>query len=304
MKRSVIYYYYLMAAFVVMSSQALCDDQRKSLSVAYIFDPSQYGGEIKDSDFEIANRFLIKHLLPEMDITLLRFHDTDKIIDAIEAGEIDFAEVPPIYFASLPESKRKKLRVLSLLSTNTERLTRYVLLSKGKSLSDLKGKTLKMVSQIDRGLISLWFDQVMLRETASSPAAHFSSIEKSKDPNQVLVNTFFGKADACIVSEAHYHLISELNPQIGKTLKPILLSPKFPESIQIVPATMPVKTASRIRQASQQAHKTTEGRQALTLLGVNRLWPFNEEDLAPVFDLVSKRKPASKELASQTPDDQ
>lgn len=65
-----------------------------------------------------------------------------------------------------------------------------------------------------------------------------------------------------------------------------------------------MEKVTRIRKASQKAHMTTEGRQALTLLGVNRLWPVTAEELVAVFEIAKQGRPASNEFASKTPDDQ
>jgi ABC-type phosphate/phosphonate transport system substrate-binding protein len=153
--------------------------------------------------------------------------DTNAILRAIEAGKVQMFALTTEDFLAL---EGRGLDGPLLLSSFKQAVTEeYVLLVQEKGslreVEDLKGRNLVISSDIRASLALPWLE-VLCREHGLGPAQQaLGKITPATKATQVVLPVFFGKADACIVTRNGWEVMSELNPQVGKQLRAIAVSP-------------------------------------------------------------------------------
>ncbi len=154
-------------------------------------------------------------------------------------------------------------------------------------IEDLKGKSLAVYSRFDANLSRMWID-VMLQEQRLGPAERFfGSFTSTPKPSSACLPLFFGKADACLIDNASWDVLRELNPQVGGKLKAIAESPEMVESLFSVHVNQKDHQAD-IRRGMSELQNNPEGRQILLFFRSRRTVPIDKQDLDSVIDLQSK----------------
>lgn len=108
--------------------------------------------------------------------------------------------------------------------------TQYVLLVHRnggfKKLADLRGAHLVSHLHRDMVLLPAWLG-TMLASNGLGQASHFFSRQTVSDKtNQVVLPVFFRRADAACLARPSWETAVELNPQLGRDLVPLEVSPK------------------------------------------------------------------------------
>jgi phosphonate transport system substrate-binding protein len=106
----------------------------------------------------------------------------------------------------------------------------YVLLvhnsSTFETIADLRGA--RMVSHVhpDMVLLPAWLG-TMLAENNLPPAPQFFAAHQLRDSlNMVVLPVFFHRMDAACVARRHWQTAVELNPQLGRDVRVLAISPK------------------------------------------------------------------------------
>ena len=98
----------------------------------------------------------------------------------------------------------------------------YVLLARqGSGISGipgLKGKHVIVLDSNNANNSLHWLRTELLALGFADPHAFFQRMEIKEKVSQVVLPVFFGKADACVVDRSGFAIMSEMNPQVGKTL--------------------------------------------------------------------------------------
>jgi len=151
----------------------------------------------------------------------------------------------------------------------------YILLVNRKSnikkLSDLKGRTLGMLSTARASLAETWLDTLLLREGLGPVTGFFDRVDEDLKPRNLLLSLFFGKLDACVVTRRGFEIMVELNPQTGKQLDILEISqPMVPTSLWFRKGyTSPIR--NRMLSEILSWHLTPTGKQSLTIFQTDNL---------------------------------
>ncbi|MES9990978.1 MAG: PhnD/SsuA/transferrin family substrate-binding protein [Candidatus Thiodiazotropha sp.] len=90
------------------------------------------------------------------------------------------------------------------------------------NLAQLRQKRLAYPIGLDLGLIFL--DVSLMKQKLPSYKDFFSEKVAVKDVNTAIIDLFFNKVDAALVTDTSFSLTSELNPQISHELEPLINS--------------------------------------------------------------------------------
>ncbi len=169
---------------------------------------------------------------------------------------------------------------------------RYMLLTLKDStlhkIADLQGKTLTICESANRSLGRPWLETILLSEHLQPIQAHFRSIRSESKPTTALLPVFVGKADACLIDESSFKVMTELNPQVGLKLHAIVTSDSLVDGLQLF-AENAWKGAEEVKRDLMQAitdlHLEPSGQQLLNLFKTDRMVPFEDQHLATVMKL-------------------
>jgi ABC-type phosphate/phosphonate transport system substrate-binding protein len=169
---------------------------------------------------------------------------------------------------------------------------KYVLLSHQSSdgLSHL-GQKLVVLMGPRTGMSLLWLDTALIEEGLKPSSQYFSEIREVTKVSQAILPVFFGQASACLVNQSGYEAMVELNPQVGKELKTVLISPHLLPSLVFFRPGFNPEIKKGIRQAILELHHDAYGKQILMLFKLDRIVPFERiymRDARALFETRQK----------------
>jgi phosphonate transport system substrate-binding protein len=155
-----------------------------------------------------------------------------------------------------------------------------------KNLKDLKDKSILVGYSSGNDNPHLWLDYLLSTKGISKREKYFKSIEISQKSLPVILQVYFGQADACIISDDKLNLAIEMNPQLGENLVVIEISKPLLRAILAEKKSKPEKNKKLLLDNLLNLDKTTEGKQVLTLFRIDKLIPYKEEYLQSFYELT------------------
>jgi phosphonate transport system substrate-binding protein len=165
---------------------------------------------------------------------------------------------------------------------------RYVLLSRRagriNSLAGLRGGQLVRLEATNASTGTFWFETLLQSSGLGTVDAFLGGIEVVNKPSAALLPVFFGKKDACLVTQSSFEVMRELNPQIGKDLLELASSELFTDVIICLSHDdwTSEKGKADLVKALAELHLEPAGQQILSLFKINQLIQFEESYLDSV----------------------
>jgi ABC-type phosphate/phosphonate transport system substrate-binding protein len=155
------------------------------------------------------------------------FISSEEVICDVRQGTIDFYGITGLEYAKIVDlSDPDNVVIQDYLADGIE----YVLLvhnsSPFKKIADLRGAQIVSHLHRDTVLLPAWIGN-LLAAANLPPAEHFFGSLSSHDKlNQILLPVFFRHVDGACVARRSWETAAELNPQLGRDLRPLAVSPK------------------------------------------------------------------------------
>jgi ABC-type phosphate/phosphonate transport system substrate-binding protein len=191
----------------------------------------------------------------------IQYEELGTMIELIQKGKVDVA---PLNIIDYLHYKNSTLIELGLGNVWGGKMTsRYLLfthINRGyEKIGDLKGKKLLFLKGDNVG--PLYLNAMLLRQRLGETKGFFSQIEEKSKASQVVLPVFFGQADACIINDASYKTMAEMNPQLRKNLKAFVSSSELLEYVRLFKKEM-VKNIKQITiEMSKSLMNHARGRQ-------------------------------------------
>ena len=154
----------------------------------------------------------------------------------------------------------------------------YVLLARAdrgiSGISDLKGKHVIVLESCNANNCRNWLRTELLALGLADPQAFFQRMEIKEKVSQVVLPVFFGKADACVVDRSGFVIMSEMNPEVGKTLSVLAHSEPYLDSICCVRQSgwEQEQNRSDLLAALEEIPEDPAGKQIMETIQVQRFW--------------------------------
>jgi len=156
--------------------------------------------------------------------------------------------------------------------------------------SDLKKKRIVVELGQKESLPMLWLETLLAREGFFDPKAYFSNIKAGGRASQVVLPVFFRQADGSIAGRKSFEMMTELNPQVGKELKVLTISPGFLTGVVCLRKDFYQQHSTIITDTLKAFYEDPEGKQIMMLFKVNKLLPFKYEYLESVESLLKEHR--------------
>ncbi|MBV2120325.1 MAG: phosphate/phosphite/phosphonate ABC transporter substrate-binding protein [Candidatus Thiodiazotropha sp. (ex Ctena orbiculata)] len=213
-------------------SLAIADDHHEVTIVAGLSEESLYDTSITDA--KIVFSLIFNQAIQASDEQfVLEIYETDLEVERkLISGELDAVFTNTIHYLEIEEHFNP--RGSYIIQHGPEIKPQYYLLTKRNSgiqrLSQLQG----MKISIPRGhaVGELYLDVMLLRQNLPVSDQFFSEIRQTQESNSAVVNLFFGKVDAALITDDAFSVASELNPQLEKQL--IVIDVSEPLAHQVV----------------------------------------------------------------------
>lgn len=139
------------------------------------------------------------------------------------------------------------------------------------TLAGLQGARIAFFSNPRMSLARVWLEVELARAGLPAAAAHFARVVENAKLSRVVLDTYFGQADACVVTERGLATMVELNPQVGKDLVGVATSgPLIPALFAFRADLAPWLKEKSLREFGV-VHQSTAGQQAMMIFQSGRV---------------------------------
>lgn len=171
---------------------------------------------------------------------------------------------------------------------------RYIVLTRRDSgladIASLRGKDIVEIEVTNANLGRFWLETQLRSEGLGTHETFFGSITKVNRTTAAVLPVFFSKKHACLVDEAGFHVMRELNPQMGAQLQTIRISDSYVDGIVCLrnEGWPTPKQRQDIIDSLRELHTEPVGRQILDIFKVGRLVPYDPAHIATVRELRAR----------------
>lgn len=215
------------------------------------------------------------------------FLPSEDLIRDVRQGSVDCYGATALELAKLVDLTDPASLVLQdYLADGVE----YILLvhnsSQFKKIADLKNA--RLVSHLHRDMIlrPAWLSTMLAASNLPQPDSFFASQKLSDKVNQVVLPVFFRRVDAGCLARRDWEMSVELNPQLGRDLRLLAVSPK------VIPITFAFRrsTSAEARkaliEAIQSIGKIAGGQQIINLYQSRAFVQRPISVMKPTFEMV------------------
>jgi ABC-type phosphate/phosphonate transport system substrate-binding protein len=222
------------------------------------------------------------------DARAVLYNNVEPMLTDFRKGKVDMITLSTHDYLSMSKPPNVDLGVIS--SKQGKKTVRYALLVQSETpyvdIRDLKNKKLAVLRNNTLGLMFL--NNELLKRRVPEAPQFFSTISETIKESQAVLAVFFGQADACVTTETNLKIMIELNPQIGKRLKTLLISPELLNSCAFFRPDYDPRLKERIIKTIITSNESQRGKQLLTLFNADNLEMMRENDLTTVRQLFSE----------------
>lgn len=225
------------------------------------------------------------------------YESADKLIRDFTEQKLDFVMLSTVDYLRAASTIKVKPEMARFKNNKTT--IKYVLLTGAEDISGglagLKNKNLSIVKVNNLGLIYL--DVYLMRAGFPDSERFFNTIQYKPKESQAILAVFFGQADVCLVTEATFNTMKELNPQVGRKLRVMAESPEMVEAVGFFRKDYPPDHKATAIKGMHGGIKSHErGKQIMLLFNVDQMDPIGDADIDSVrkllasYDRFKKRK--------------
>ncbi len=220
------------------------------------------------------------------------FNTLDEMIQAVQQAQVDLIAMTTQEYLDLKDAIPLQPAYTAVVGKT--QFDRLVLIthrdSPIKSVADLKGKLLNLENYGSGELANLWLDCLLLRQKLPPAGSFLHEIRTFDKASPAVLPVFFQKVDACITREYSLNVLSELNPQIGKSLRILEQSPFYQRGMVCFREGFNKDWQDEITRSAFRLHESTKGQQILTLFKIDRIIPFDASSVTSVQELMQEHR--------------
>lgn len=220
------------------------------------------------------------------------FEDTAELAMALAAGELDVVALFPLDYLQV----RDQVGVKPVLSPayGGEMVYRSVVLVRRDrgvaAWAGLAGGEL-IIARASRGELGrLWMDVELMRQELGESEMFFRRIKEVDKTSQAVLPVFLGNADACLVPQEQFATMVELNPQLGRELVALAVSPAVGFGVVCLRPDFDPARWAELESYLLQLHNQALGRQIFDVFHYGRLVLFDPAYIENAISLVEEYK--------------
>jgi len=246
--------------------------------------------DVDPKDAEAALRVWVNELAAQFDfqVDINLYKNIDTLVADFVSRKLDFIVLNSVDYLRMAKILKVKPDVTQY--RNGKSTVKYVILAANdrqkKELSGLRNKKLSIVKGNQLGQIFL--DTYLMQNQLLSSERFFSAVQEKSKESQAILDTFFGQTDACLVTEAAFKTMTELNPQVGQKLRIIAESPDLIASVGIFRPDYPEDLRQRaIRGMSSDYMRHERGKQIILLFNVEKMETISADRFSSVQKMIT-----------------
>ena len=189
---------------------------------------------------------------------------------------------------------KKKFNIYPYLAAapSDDAFEKYVLLVRNdlniSAPKDLKGKRLAIPNPNFNPILTDWLYNYLLRNNLPEADKVFSQTKIFDKESNAVYEAFFNNADCTIIREKVFSTLSELNPQLKKTLSVLASSEPLVLNFVAANAKSDQKLLNTILEEISDFHLTPSGKNILNIFKAKKWIRVYEKDLASVKEILDE----------------
>ena len=266
---------------------AMAKTQKTLCKVGYSI---QSVADVDPRDAEAALRVWVTELAAQYDfqVDIKLYKSVDVLVADFTSGKLDFITLSSIDYLRMARVVKVKPDVTQF--RNGKATVKYVVLTgneiKKKGLPALRNKKLAIAKRNQLG--QAYLDVYLVQNKLPVSEHFFAAVQEKNKDSQAILDTFFGQTDACLVTEAAFKTMQELNPQVGSKLHILAESPDLIASVGIFRSDYPVDLKQRALKGMSSDYVHHErGRQIILLFNVEKMELISDDQLNSVQKLMA-----------------
>lgn len=226
----------------------------------------------------------------ETDPDPILFNGPADLAVAFSQSRIDGATLTTPEYAALDPSQKADPVILGIV--NGRAATEYVLLSHRdvgiKAIQDLAGRDLTCFVNPTMSVARPWLDLLLLEQGLPPAERFFGKLSQDTKLTKTVLPVFFGKSAACLVTRRGFDMMTELNPQVGRQLAILAVSPPVIPSVGVFRPTYPASQRARIESVLVRLEELPAGRQLLNLFQIDGMILASQDQLSETLELLTR----------------
>ena len=223
----------------------------------------------------------------------LDYNIETKIIEWKTAGT-ELNKGPKIGFVFMPTMTYLRARtsvklnpIIYVTYHSKSRFERLVILvnRKIRNLSELKNRQIVILKGIKSEIGQFWFRNVI--KTSGLKYEDFSANITSDKSFSAILQLYYNKISACVITEYDFATMTELNPNVGRNLVVLKRSSDFLIMVGCSLKNTDKKKSAELKRVAGILMDSAAGRQLSELFGVTQMGSINEGDLKNIEDLFN-----------------
>ncbi len=218
------------------------------------------------------------------------YYGTHAIAAALKNDEADAVALTVDEFWVLQQVD--KSGEITLDTSQRDPLEHYILLVQADSpyqtLADLRAKTITLRDSSRMRVGFIWLDVLLGRQGLPPSEQFFQTELRHTKLSKAVLDLYFKKTDACLVSVRGFETMKELNPKVGRTLRPLAQSEGLVTRMFVFRQSNARAIEDRIVNVFKDLHLSAAGRQALTIFQVERIETQSAESLKQTLELMEE----------------
>lgn len=242
------------------------------------------------TDTTIATDMIIREVFGTMGMKseIVVYEDKNKLTDDLANNRIDAVFINTIDFLDMQHLIDMERLFTVIYGAQAEQAV-LLLVRESDNLDGISGLRGKSISIPAGHFLGKTYLEVLLMESDYPPVEqYFSNIHETIDTNSAIVDLFFNKTDAALVSDIAFELASELNPSIRTNLKPLAESQQMIPQIIGLNKNISEKNKARIDDIMSKSHQNKRIKHLLSLFRANKFIKLDQTDINSTQQLIDR----------------
>jgi phosphonate transport system substrate-binding protein len=244
-------------------------------------DPRDAEAALKVWSSDLAGQFGFK-------LTISLYDNVDKLVADFMSKKLDFMVITSVDYLRMAKILKAKPDVAQYRSGKPT--LKYLVLAatdiQKASLEPLRNKKVSILKA--NPMAQMFLDTFLMQSKLPSSERFFAAVDEKSKESQAILDVFFGKSAACVVTDTAFQTMTELNPQVGRKLQILSESPDLIGIVGFFRPDYPPDHKKKAIQGMSSDYKKHERSKQITLLfNVEKMDIITDSQLDSVRKLVS-----------------
>ena len=271
-------------------AEDLPDRYKENPEIGYFGRMSKVLFDANVTDTTIATDMIIRNVFGLMDMrsNIVVYDKKNKLIEDLSKNRLDAVFINSIDFLDMQHLVDMD-HLYSLIYGKSTEQSIFLLVRNSdniNAINELRDKSLS----IPKGhfLGRKFLEVVLMENSLPITESFFSSVIETPDTNTAIVDLYFSKTDAALVSDIAFELAAELNPQISKSLSPIVKSEKLVPQIIAINKNVPDSILKKVDAFLIKSHENKRIKHLLSMFRAKKFVKLNQTHINTNQRLINR----------------